>query len=125
MMQPVPPARPGRRLAGGDVLPGHPPARDFLRLPRIAHIVDHENVADIALHLGRDVGVTLVHVEAVHADPAGLLIRDQLRLRGVGDVVDFESAVGIAAPLEHFQHRQVILAHGHLGGDFLARRLAA
>src|SRR5215471_18076422 len=74
MMQPVAPTGPGRRLAARDVLPGHPPARDFLWLSRLAQIVDDEDVADVSIHLGRDVGVALVHVEAVHADAAGLLI---------------------------------------------------
>src|ERR1700746_1016799 len=81
MMQAMTPARPARRLAAFDMLARHPPARDFLRPSRVAQIVDDEDVADVSFHLGRDVGVALVHVEALHADAAGLVIADQLRLR--------------------------------------------
>ena len=96
VMQPMAAAGPCRRLAAGDVLSGHPPARDFLGLGRVAHVVDHQDVADVALHLGRDVSVARIHVEAVHADAAGLVIGDQLRFRAVRDVVDLEAAVVVA-----------------------------
>src|SRR5262249_10476782 len=105
MVKAVPPAGPGRRLATLDMLPRHPPACDFLRLPRLAQIVEDEDIAEVSFHLGRDVGGALVHVEAMHADAAGLLIADQLRPRGLGHVVDLEAAVVIAALLERFEHR--------------------
>ena len=60
----------------------------------------------------------------MHADAAGLVIANQLRPRGLGDVVDLEAAVVIAAPLERFERRKIVVAHGHLGGDFLAHGLA-
>ena len=76
MVQPMLPARPGRRLAARNVLPRHPPAPHFRRALGIGDVVDDQDVADIALHLGRDVGVALVHVEAVHTDAAGLVVHD-------------------------------------------------
>ena len=88
-------ARPGRLLAAGEVLARHPPARHFLGLRRVADVVDHQDVADVAFHLGRDVGVVLVHVEAVHAAAVGAVMRDQLRLAAVGDVVELEAAFSI------------------------------
>ena len=118
MVEPVPAAGPGRGLAALDMLPGHPPAGEFPRLARIAQIVDDEDVADIAFHLGRDVGVALIHVEAVHADPAGLLIADELRLRRFGDVVDLEATAVIAALLEFLERAQIVLGHAHPRGDF-------
>jgi len=75
-VQPVALAGPARLFAGGDILPWHPPARDFPWVFRIAQIVDDQDVAEEALHLGGDVGVTLVHVEAMHADAAGQLVVD-------------------------------------------------
>src|SRR5262249_28321650 len=90
MVKAVPPARPGRCLATLYMLPRHPPGCDFLRPPRIAQIVDDEDIADVSFHPGRDVGVALVHVEAMHADAAGLVIADELRPRGVGHVVNLE-----------------------------------
>ena len=124
MMQAMPAAGPARRLAASDVLAGHPPARHFLGLLRIAQIVDHQDVADVTLHLGRDVGVARVHVEAVDADAAGLVIADELRLRRLGDVVDLEAPIVIAALLELLEHAQVVRRHAHPGGDFLRFRLA-
>ncbi len=124
VVEPVPPPRPRRRLAAGDVLSLHPPAPDLVWLARVGHVVDDEDVADIARHLGRDVGVTFVHVEAVHADAAGLLIVDRLGLRGVGDVVDLEAAGVVAALLERLERAQIVRGHAHLGGDFVPRRIA-
>src|SRR6266704_1293201 len=74
---------PGRFFSGGKVLSRHPPARNFLRLLRLADVVDDEDVPQVAFHLGGDVGVVLVHVEAVHADPAGFLEGEELRFRPV------------------------------------------
>src|SRR5207237_1433828 len=79
---------------------------------------------DVPRHLGGNVGVASVEIEAVHADAAGFVIADQLRLRGIGDVVNLKSAVVIAALLESFQGAQILLAHAHFGGDLFARRLA-
>src|SRR5689334_10360518 len=95
-MQPVTTAGPRRRLAGGDVLARHPPARDFAWVPWIRDVVGDEDVADEAVHLGRDVGVARIHREAMHADAAGLLMGDQSRLRRIADVVNLEATVLIA-----------------------------
>ena len=61
-----------RRIAAGDVLSLHPPARHFHRLGRIADVVDDQDVADEAFHLGRDIGVVLVDIETMHALAVGL-----------------------------------------------------
>ena len=114
-MQPVPAPRPGRRLAARDVLPRHPPARDFSRPGRILQVVDDENVADVAFHLGRDVGVTLVHIEAVHARCRRSSDRQiSFGFCWHGDVVDLETAVVVTAPLELFELAQVVLGDAQL-----------
>src|SRR3954463_1519289 len=98
-MQPMLASDPCRLLAAGDVLPRHPPARHFPRPCGVGDVVDDQDVADIAFHLGRDVGVLLVHVEAVHAAAPGLHVRDELRLGSIRDVVDLEAAVVVAGLL--------------------------
>ena len=125
VMQPVLAAEPGRRLAARDVLARHPPARQLLRLRRVAHVVDDQDVADIAFHLGRDVGVALVHIEAMHADAAGLLVRDLLRLRRIGDVVDLEAAHGVAALRFRFDLGDVLRLDAEPGRDLRMGRRAA
>ena len=80
--------RPGRRLPASGPLPRHPPAPDLLRPRRIVQIEDHHDVADVAVHLGGDVGVAPVEGEAVHARAAALPERDLARPARVGDVVD-------------------------------------
>ena len=65
-----------------------------------------------------------IHREAVHADAAGLLIGDQLRLRGIGDVVDLEAAVLVALRAGRLERAQIRLADTHPGGDLGGRRLA-
>src|SRR5262249_62062565 len=80
MMQPVLPARPAWRLAARDVLSQHPPAADFSGALRVGDVVDDQDVADVAGHFSRDVGVALIHVEAMHADAAGALMHNLARL---------------------------------------------
>src|SRR5688572_32849063 len=77
VMEPMLTSGPGRFLALTDMLTGHPPARHLLRFCRIADIVVDEDVSDISGHLGRDVSVVRVHVEAVHAAPVRALVRDE------------------------------------------------
>ena len=60
----------------------------------------------------------------MHADAAGLLIADELGLRRIGDVVDLEAAIVIAALLEFLEHAQVVLGHAHPRGDFRTCGLA-
>ena len=67
VMAAVPPALPGRRLAACGPLPRHPPAGDRLGPGRVGEIEDHDDVADIAVLLGRDVGIAPVRIEAVRA----------------------------------------------------------
>ena len=81
----------------GDVLVLHAPAPDFNRLRRIADVIDHQDVSDIALHLGREVGVVLVEIEAMHALAVGLVEGDELRIGLVLHVVDAEAAFRIFA----------------------------
>src|SRR5690242_19582820 len=99
VVQAMAPALPGRLLAARGVLARHPPARDLRRLRRSADGVDDEDIADVALHLGRDVGVVLVHVEAVDAAAPGLLMFDELRLRAIGHIVELETAMLVGALL--------------------------
>ena len=120
MVQPVLAARPARLLAAGDVLSGHPPARDLGGALRVADVVDHQDVADIPLHLGRDVGIVLVHVEAVHPDAAGAVMHDLLRAGRLRHVVNLEAAVVIAA-----LGLRLDLADGVLGHAQLLRQLGA
>src|SRR5262249_41369183 len=88
MVKTVPPAGPGRRLAARDVLPRHPPPRNFLWFARIAQIVNGEDITDVSFHFGRDVAMPLIHIEAMHTDAASPLITNQLGLRRFGNVVN-------------------------------------
>src|SRR5438270_123101 len=89
------PADPGGLLAARDMLARHPPARHFLRQRRIADGVDDQNVADVALYLGRDIGVAAVHIEAMHAASPRALMLDELRPPAIGGVVELEAAVRV------------------------------
>src|SRR6516165_4132630 len=109
MMEPVLSPGPARHLAALDVLAGQPPARNFLRLARIAKIVDDEDVSDIARHLGRYVGVTPIGIEAMDADATRPLVTDEPRPVGRGNVVNLEAAIVIAALLELIERAQIIL----------------
>ncbi len=82
-----------RGLAAGDVLPLHPPARHLDRPRRIAEVVDDENVADEPFHLGRDVGVTLVDVETMHAFAVSPHEGHELGVGAILDVVDAEAGI--------------------------------
>ena len=95
MVQAVFAPDPGRLFAGRDMLARHPPARHFLGPRRIADVVDDEDVADVAFHLGRDVGAAAVHVEAMHTASPRALMLDQLRPPAIGDVVELEAAVRV------------------------------
>ncbi len=122
MVQAIALARPGRLLAAGDVLARQPPARDLTRIGRIGKVVDDEDIADEPLHLGGDVGVVLVHVEAVHADAAGLHIGQQLRIGRIGDVPHPEPAIGIAARMALAQIGEILLGNADRRGDLGIRR---
>src|SRR5499425_2426597 len=93
MMTAMVPSRPRRRLAARRPLPGHPPAPDLLRVRGIHQIEDHHDVADVAVHLRRDVGVAAVEGEAMHAGPAALPegeLAGAARLRHVEDAEPLE-----------------------------------
>ena len=95
MMQAVAPPDPRGFFTAGQMLARHPPARHFLGPRRIADVVDDEDVADVAFHLGRDVGVAAVHVEAMHTASPRALMLDQLRPLAIRDVVQLEAAVRV------------------------------
>src|SRR5262245_10211578 len=88
---------PRRRLAAGRPLAGHPPASHFLRLRRVPQIERHDDVADVALEVGREIRVAAVEGEAVHAlaAPEGDLARTCRR----ADVPDAEAALEVRAGL--------------------------
>src|ERR1044072_1344750 len=123
-MQPVAPAGPCGGFAARDVLPRHPTARPLSGSARIGCVVDDEDVADEALHLGRDVGIARIHRKTMDTDAAGLLIGDQLRPFRIGDVVDLESAIAVALRAGRFERTQILLVDAHPGGDLGGRRFA-
>ena len=84
-------------LAARLPLAGNPPAADLERLRRIGEIEDHHDVADIAFHRRRDVGVAAVEIEAVHAAADRAPFGDQLRCGGLGDVVDVDPAAEVVS----------------------------
>src|SRR6185437_1143543 len=74
---------------------------------------------DEALHLARDVGVALVHVETMHALAMRAHEADELGIAAVGDVVEAEAAIRIIllaelARLELGIHRHDIARDAHL-----------
>ena len=125
MMKAVLVALPRRRFAAGDVLAGHPPARDLGGVRRILEIVDDEDVADEAFHLGGDVCVVLVHVEAVHAEAVRLHVTEQAGLILVGDVPDLEAAFGVGVAKELARERDLLRLDAQLGCQLCIFRLAA
>ena len=86
--------------------------------------MDHQDVADIAFHLGRNVGVIFIHVEAVDADAAGLDVADRLRPRGLGDVVDFEAAIVVGRGIALLQTRNIGFLEAELFRELGVGRLA-
>src|SRR5262249_10268080 len=88
------PPRPRWRLAARRPLPWHPPAPDLARLSGIGQVEDHHDVADVAVHLRRDVGVATVEGEAMHAGAATLPESDLARPARLGYVKDAEPLEG-------------------------------
>ena len=91
---------PRRLFAAGSPLPRHPPAADFLRFRRIFEVENHHDVADVAVHGRRDVGIAAVEIEAVYAarmgragPECGVPFGNQLGLRGLRDVINADAAV--------------------------------
>jgi hypothetical protein len=76
-------------------LSGHPPAADLARVRRVAEVEDHHDVAAIALHRGRDIGVAPVEIEAMDAHAVGLPAGDLARARRLRHVIDAEPAAKI------------------------------
>src|SRR6266566_1589671 len=81
MMATVIGAMPGRFLSAGHPLARHPPTADFLRLLRVLYVQDQCNVADVAFHVGREIGVAPVEGKSVHAFGGSLEKSDLARLR--------------------------------------------
>ncbi len=67
MMAAVRGAFPGRLLATRGPLARHPPAANLLRLGRLLEVDDGDDVAEIAVELGRAINVAAVEGETVHA----------------------------------------------------------
>jgi hypothetical protein len=111
-------------------LSGDPPAADLLRLRRIGEIEDHHYVADIALGRRRDIGVAAIEIIAVHALAVGAPLGDQAGTRGIGDIVDAESAAELriaVRPLPLVIDDHDAVGNAHLvgvpaGGHFDARK---
>ena len=125
VVQPGPAPGPGGGFAAGGVLPGYPPARDFLGPAGVAYIVDDQDVADVAGHFGRNIGVVLVHVEAVHAYAAGLLVDQQAGPGLVRDVVDLEAAAVVGPALGLLDLGNVGRVHVQGLGQFRMGRVPA
>ena len=100
MMEAVAIALPGRNFTSRDMLSRHPPARYFFGPCWMLQVVDHQDIADISLHLGGDIGVAFVHIEAMHPEPVRLHIRQQARLRRSRDVPDLEPALRVGSRQE-------------------------
>ena len=126
-------AGPGRRLAAPRPLPRHPPAAHLLRPCGIGEVEDHHDVADVAVQLGRDVGVAPVEGEAVDAQASAMPEGQLAGAARIGDVEDEEPAGaargGRAVPLAVDEHEPVARAHlvrmrprRHLQGSDPARR---
>src|SRR5216684_8807114 len=75
-------ALPALALAAVRPLPLHPPARYRLGPRRVGEVEDHNDVADKAIFLRRDVGIGAVGIEAVRAQR--LVMPDRARLGAVG-----------------------------------------
>ena len=99
MVAAVPDALPRRGFAARGPLSGHPPPRHLLGPGRVLHVQDHHDVADVALHLRREIGVFAVEIEAVNAGARGPVEADLAGTGLVGHVVDLESA--LKAVLRH------------------------
>ena len=92
-------AVPCRRLAARQVLPRHMPARHLCRVGRVGKVVDHQDIADVALHLGRDIGIVVIHIEAVHTKTVGPDVGQQLGRSLVRNVPN-PKAAAVIAPLQ-------------------------
>jgi hypothetical protein len=57
-------------------------------------VIDDQDVAPVAVHLGRDVGIAFVHVDAMDALASRPLIAEEPRPGGVGDVVRWRTVSG-------------------------------
>src|SRR5207248_9537378 len=90
MMAAVGAAFPRRRLAAGDPLAGHPPAPDLSRPRRIRQVENADDVAAIALEIGREIRVAAVEREAM--DAVALPERDLARPVRTGDIEAAEAA---------------------------------
>src|SRR5215469_11495326 len=88
MMAAVRGALPARLLAAADPLSGHPPTANLARVRRVAEVEDHHDVAAIALHRGRDIGVASVEIEAMDAHAIGLPACNLARVRRLRHVID-------------------------------------
>ena len=82
-----------RLLAACRPLAWHMPATDFFGLGRIFHVEYDYDVADVAIHRRRDVGVAAVEIVAVHA-AAGA----HAELKVVAEVPTYWDGIAVGEP---------------------------
>jgi hypothetical protein len=122
---------PRRHLAAGGPLPFHVPAPDLGGIGRVLEVEDDDDVAQVAFHFGRQVGIATVEIETVDARSATGPESDLARLGRVGHVVDLEPAhevgrrlAGIDDGFRIADHQPTLHAHlvrmrvGLLDGQF-------
>ena len=107
--------RPGRHLAAGRPLSRHPPASHFARPRGIGQIEDHDDIADIAIELRRNIGVASVEGEAVHARTAAGPAGDLARRMRIAHVVNAEAALDAVARGDVRRNDLVIDQHEPIG----------
>jgi len=75
-------------LAAGGPLAFHPPAADLFGPGRVLQVEDHDDGADVALLLRRNIGVAAIEGETVHTHPGALPMADVARIARSADVED-------------------------------------
>ncbi len=91
---------PGRRLAGGGVHAGDPPAADLLRARRVRHVDDHQDVVGEAVEQRRGIGIAPADPpDAVQAETGHLHRADLSRIGRIGNVVDIHAGGVVLAAL--------------------------
>ncbi len=84
-----------RLVAAHYVLSLHRPARDLHRPRWIADIIDDQNVADVAFHFRRDIGVFLVDIETMHTLAVRFYEAHKFGVGSVFNLMDAKAAVRV------------------------------
>ncbi len=91
---------PGRRLAGGSVHAGDPPAAHFVRACRVGHVDDHQDMVGEPVEQRRGIGIAAADPpDAMQAETWHLHRADLSRIGRIGDVVDIHSGGVVLATL--------------------------